>query len=73
MVHVVKGTVDAQRKHSSDIEQCLDSCKEKWLNRNWCGKLTLFLPFSRCFTGSYFKIKKVPFFILNTIVKILIS
>jgi len=43
------------------------------LNRNWCGKLTLFLPFSRCFTGSYFKIKKVPFFILNTIVKILIS
>jgi hypothetical protein len=37
--------------------------KEKlWLNRNWCGKLTLFLPFSRCFTGSYFKIKKVPFF-----------
>ena len=26
-----------------------------------------------CFTGSYFKIKKVPFFILNTIVKILIS
>jgi hypothetical protein len=25
MVHVVKGTVAAQRKHSSDIEQCLDS------------------------------------------------
>ena len=30
MVHVVKGTADAQRKHSSDIEQCLDSCKEKF-------------------------------------------
>jgi len=30
MVHVVKGTVAAQRKHSSDIEQCLDSCKEKF-------------------------------------------
>jgi len=43
------------------------------LNRNWCGKLTLFLPFFRCFTGGYAKIKKVPFFTLNTIVKILIS
>jgi len=30
MVHVIKGTVAAQRKHSSDIEQCLDSCKEKF-------------------------------------------
>ncbi len=30
MVHVVKGTVAAQKKHSSDIEQCLDSCKEKF-------------------------------------------
>jgi len=30
MVHVVKGTVAAQRKHSYDIEQCLDSCKEKF-------------------------------------------
>ena len=29
MVHVVKGTVAAQRKYSSDIEQCLDNCKEK--------------------------------------------
>lgn len=30
MVHVIKGTVAAQRKHSSDIEQCLDGCKEKF-------------------------------------------
>ncbi len=36
--------------------------KKLWLNRNWCGKLTLFLPFSRCFTVGYVKIKKVPFF-----------
>jgi len=30
MVHVVKGTVAAQRKYLSDIEQCLDNCKEKF-------------------------------------------
>jgi len=30
MVHVLKGTVAAQRKHSSDIKQCLDGCKEKF-------------------------------------------
>jgi hypothetical protein len=30
MVHVIKGTVAAQRKQSSDIEQCLDGCKEKF-------------------------------------------
>jgi len=30
MVHVVKATVAAQKKHSFDIEQCLDSCKEKF-------------------------------------------
>ncbi|MBC2696106.1 MAG: hypothetical protein HF982_12705 [Desulfobacteraceae bacterium] len=30
MVHIVKGTVAAQRKHSSDIEKCLDGCKEKF-------------------------------------------
>ncbi|MBW2741613.1 MAG: ISKra4 family transposase [Deltaproteobacteria bacterium] len=30
MAHVIKGTVAAQKKHSSDIEQCLDSCKEKF-------------------------------------------
>ncbi len=30
MAHVIKNTVAAQKKHSSDIEQCLDSCKEKF-------------------------------------------
>jgi len=30
MVHVVKNTVADQRKYSSDIEQCLDNCKEKF-------------------------------------------
>ena len=30
MVHVIKGTVAAQKKHSSEIKQCLDSCKEKF-------------------------------------------
>jgi len=44
-----------------------------WVNRNWCGKTTLFLPFFSCFTSGYAKIKKCHFFTLNTIVKILIS
>ena len=43
------------------------------VNRNWCGKTTLFLPFFSCFTSGYAKIKKCHFFTLNTIVKILIS
>ena len=30
MIHLIKDTVAAQRKHSSDIEQCLDGCKEKF-------------------------------------------
>ena len=30
MAHVIKGTVAAQRKYSSDIEKCLDDCKEKF-------------------------------------------
>ncbi|MDL1962983.1 MAG: hypothetical protein LWW98_01380 [Deltaproteobacteria bacterium] len=30
MVHVVKDTVADQSKYSSDIEQCLDNCKEKF-------------------------------------------
>ena len=30
MVHVVKDTVADQKKYSSDIEQCLDNCKEKF-------------------------------------------
>ena len=30
MVHVVKDTVTAQKKYSSDIEQCMDNCKEKF-------------------------------------------
>ncbi len=30
MAHIIKNTVAAQKKHSSDIEQCLDICKEKF-------------------------------------------
>jgi len=45
----------------------------KGLNRNWCGKTTVFLPFFRPFTVSYAKIKKYSFFTLNAIVKTLIS
>jgi hypothetical protein len=34
------------------------------VNRNRCGKMTLFLPFLRFFTGGYIKIKKCHFFLL---------
>jgi len=30
MVHLSKDIATAQRKHSSDIEQCLDGCKKKF-------------------------------------------
>ena len=30
MVHIIKGTVAAQKEYSSDIEKCLDGCKEKF-------------------------------------------
>ena len=30
MAHVSKHTVPAPQKHSSDIEKCLDGCKEKF-------------------------------------------
>ena len=30
MAHVIKGTVSASEKQSSNIEKCLDGCKEKF-------------------------------------------